>query len=68
MRAEQIALRERLEALQADNEALARLLNQQEQLVADARQWLARFEERHRQIQQAYTQLTGEILTATATP
>jgi hypothetical protein len=63
MRTEQAALRERLEMLQTENEALARLLNQQEQLVADARHWLAQFEQRHSQIQQAYTRLTGEVLT-----
>jgi septal ring factor EnvC (AmiA/AmiB activator) len=63
MRAEQAALREQLETLQTENEALARLLNQQEQLVADARHWLAQFEQRHSQIQQAYTRLTGEVLT-----
>jgi septal ring factor EnvC (AmiA/AmiB activator) len=68
MRAEQAALRERLQALQAENEALARLLNQQEQLVADARHWLTQFEQRHQQIQQTYTRLTGEILTATVSP
>lgn len=64
MRAEQAALREQLETLQTDNESLARLLNQQEQLVADARHWLAQFERRHMQIQQDYTRLTGEVLTA----
>lgn len=63
MRAEQAALREQLETLQTENEAQARLLNQQEQLVADARHWLAQFERRHIQIQQAYTRLTGEVLT-----
>jgi len=64
MRVEQTSLRERLETLQVGNEDLARLLNQQEQLVADARHWLAQFERRHLQIQQAYTHLTGEVLTA----
>ena len=63
MRAEQAALREQLDTLQTENEAMARLLNQQEQLVADARHWLAQFEQRHSQIQQAYTRLTGEALT-----
>ena len=63
MCAEQAALHEQLETLQTENEALARLLNQQEQLVADARHWLAQFEQRHLQIQQAYTRLTGEALT-----
>lgn len=64
VRADQAVLRERLETLQTENEALARLFNQQEQLVADARQWLAQFEQRHLRIQQAYTRLTGEVLTA----
>ena len=68
MRAEQAALRERLNALQTENEALARLLNQQEQLVADAHQWLAQFERRHSQIQQTYIRLTGEALIAAASP
>ena len=68
MRAEQVALRERLKALQVENEALARLLNQQEQLVADARHWLTQFEQRHRQIQQTYTRLTGEVLTTVVSP
>jgi hypothetical protein len=63
MRANQTMLCERSEALQTENEALARLLNQQEQLVADARHWLAQFEQRHLRIQQAYTRLTGEVLT-----
>lgn len=68
IQAEQAVLYERLKAFRAENEALARLLNQQEQLVADARQWLAEFEQRHRQIQQAYTRLTGEVLTTTVSP
>ena len=41
LRAEQQALRERLLAAQSENEALAQLLNQQEQLAADTRRWLA---------------------------
>lgn len=62
MSSEQLAMRLRLQALQNDNENLAKVLNQQEQLVADARRWLAEFERRHNLIQQSYTQLTGEIL------
>lgn len=65
MRVNQAALRERLEVLQTENEALARLANQQEQLVADSRQWLVQFEQRHLQIQQAYTRLTGDVLAVT---
>jgi len=67
MREEQMALREQLRALQADNEELAKLLNQLEQLDADARRWLAQFEQRHLLIQQTYARLTGEVL-ASPTP
>jgi hypothetical protein len=63
MKTDQTVLRERLESVQTENEALGRLVNQQEQLVADARRWLAQFEKRHRRIQRAYTRLTGEALT-----
>ena len=62
LRAEQAMLRERLSVLQTENEELARLLGQQEQLAADARHWLSQFEQRHRSIQQTYTRLTGETL------
>lgn len=60
--AEQTALREKLLALQADNEDLAKLLHQQEQLVADTRRWLTQFEQRHLLIQQTYTRITGDTL------
>lgn len=60
---EQDTLRERLYRLQAENEALAKLLAQQEQLAADARRWLAQFEKRHRSILRTYMHLTGEVLT-----
>ena len=62
MREEQEALRGRLRALQAENEELARLLNQLELLAADARGWLAQFEQRHTLIRETYTRLTGEVL------
>jgi hypothetical protein len=60
---EQSILQERLQRRQDENEELARLLRQQEQLVAESRRWLADFEKRHRQISQAYTRLTGDALT-----
>jgi hypothetical protein len=63
LRAEQAALYEKLRALQTGNEELAKLLHQQGQLVADARRWLAQFEQRHLLIQQAYTKIIGEALT-----
>ncbi|MCI0397010.1 MAG: hypothetical protein L0332_10295 [Chloroflexi bacterium] len=65
MQAEQAVLRERIEKLHQDNEELAGLLNQQEQLATEARRWLAEFEKRHSQIQETYTRLTGEVLTPT---
>ena len=60
---EQAVTRERLQKLQADNEELAKLLHQQEQLAVEARRWLADFQQRHENIQAIYTQLTGEVLT-----
>ena len=68
MRAEQSVLRERLLVAQKENEGLAQLLNQQEQLAADARRWLVQFEQRHRTIRQTYQRLTGESLTASTGP
>ena len=62
LREEQEALRGRLRALQAENEELARLLNQLELLAADARGWLAQFEQRHTLIRETYARLTGEVL------
>ncbi len=62
MNSEQTTMLLRLQSLQVDNENLAKVLNQQEQLVSDARKWLAEFERRHNLIQQSYTRLTGEIL------
>jgi hypothetical protein len=59
---EQKALNSRLKKIQKENEELAKLLFQQEQLVTDARNWLAQFEKRHRVIQSSYERLTGEKL------
>jgi len=61
MDVEQAAMRERLEIMQADNEELAA---QQEQLVVDARRWLADYTRRHKRIQQSYARLTNERLVA----
>ncbi|MGE0825234.1 MAG: hypothetical protein AB7G75_16460 [Candidatus Binatia bacterium] len=63
LRIEHAVLQEKLQTLQTDNEELAKLLHQQEQLVADARRWLTQFEQRHLLIRQAYTKITGETLT-----
>jgi hypothetical protein len=60
---EEVALKQaQAEKLQQDNVALARIISQQEQLIADARRWLAEFEHRHKMIRQSYTQLTGEVV------
>ena len=64
MEEEQSILKERLQKVQGDNEELAKLLYQQEQLAVEARRWLTEFQQRHQQIQATYTQLTGEVLTA----
>ena len=57
MRQEQQQLRQRLTQYQTESEALAQLLLQQEQLVADASRWLQEFDRRNQNIQQAYTHL-----------
>jgi len=43
---EQVKLEARLRQRQYENEALAKLLHQQEQLTAESRQWLRDFERR----------------------
>ena len=65
MEAEQAAMREQLQAMQDDNEELAKLFHQQEQLVVEARRWLADFQQRHQRIQTAYTRLTNDTLATT---
>lgn len=63
-RAEQTVLREQLLQAQSENEALAQLVNQQEQLATEAREWLLQFERRHEALLHAYTRLTGDIVSA----
>lgn len=60
---EQAELEARLQQRQFENEELARLLHQQEQLTAESRQWLRDFDRRQAQIRETYTRLTGEVLT-----
>lgn len=50
-------LRGQIAALQDDNEMLAQLLAQHEQLLAEGRQWLNHFEARHQTLQHHYQQL-----------
>lgn len=59
---EQVVLEARLQQRQQENEELAKLMHQQEQLTAESRQWLRDFDRRHAQIRKTYTRLTGEVL------
>lgn len=60
---EQAELEAKLQQRQLENEALAQLLHQQEQLTTESRQWLRDFDRRQAQIREQYTRLTGEALT-----
>lgn len=62
LRNEQTVLETRLQQRQQENEELAKLMQQQEQLTAESRQWLRDFDRRHAQIRKTYTRLTGEVL------
>ena len=60
---EQAELEARLQQRQHENEELAQLLHQQEQLTTESRQWLRDFDRRQAQIRETYSRLTGETLT-----
>lgn len=62
LRNEQTVVETRLQQRQQENEELAKLMQQQEQLTAESRQWLRDFDRRHAQIRKTYTRLTGEVL------
>ena len=66
MRAEQSALRQRVQASEAENEQLVLLAAQQEQWLADARRLLLDLQRRHQAIQKAYQHVTGEPLIESA--
>lgn len=51
-----------LNEIQTRNEALATLVQQHEQLLSEAKAWLATFEQRRLVLQERYTNLTGEAL------
>jgi len=61
----QIALEQQLQQRQQENEALALLLNQQQQLKTELRQWLVEFDQRQARIRETYTRLTGDVLPST---
>ena len=56
-------LRKKLKQRQAENEQLAQLLHQQEELLVDSRRWLTEFDKRQQQISHEFTRLTGDVLT-----
>ncbi len=62
MESENETTREQIDKLQNENVYLARIVIQQEQLVQDAKRWLAEFERRHSVLQRAYKQLANETL------
>lgn len=59
LRAEVGALEQELCEVQGENEELARLLAQQQNLAADARRFLAEFEQRRASILEAFARLAG---------
>ena len=61
IQAEQHQLQSQLVTLQNENADLAQLLRQQQQLVADARQWLMQFEQRHRAIRRLGSPTTSAV-------
>lgn len=63
---EQDALRRKLRRSQSENEQLAALIAQQEQILADARRTLKELQRRRQGIREAYFRVTGEALAPTA--
>lgn len=58
---EQASVQAQTESIQQENTELAQIISQQEQLIADARRWIAEFELRHSVIQHAFAQLTNKV-------
>ena len=56
-------MRRKLNETSEENRVLLTIIEQQKQLVADARHWLSEFESRHNAIRQTYQRVTGEPLT-----
>jgi septal ring factor EnvC (AmiA/AmiB activator) len=65
LRAEVGELEHELDTVQGENEELARLLAQQQTLAADARHFLAEFEQRRAAIVDALARFTGSPLPTT---
>jgi hypothetical protein len=62
--AEQAALRQQIQAGEAENEQLAALAVQMEQLLADGRRTLRDLQRRHQAIRAEYQRVTGKPLSA----
>jgi methylthioribose-1-phosphate isomerase len=63
---EQVVLRRKVRQSQTDDEQLAALVAQQEQILADARHTLKDLQRRRQMIRDAYLRVTGEMLAPTA--
>lgn len=61
LREEDALLQAQIEKRQQENMELAHIISQQEQLIADARRWIAEFERRHLSIQQSFAELTNKV-------
>ncbi len=64
LESEQAALQKTLGNHQLENNELVQLLNQQALLIADTKRWLKEFEQRYSVIQNSFTRLTKQSLTA----
>jgi len=62
LKREQDALRQGIRQSRVDNEQLAALVAQQEQILADARRTLKELQRRRQVIHEAYFRVTGEAL------
>lgn len=61
LREEDALMQAQTEKRHQENMELARIVSQQEQLIADAQRWIAEFEQRHLSIQQSFAQLTSKV-------
>jgi hypothetical protein len=62
MQAEQAALRQQIQASEAENEQLAALAVQMEQLLADGQRMLRDLQRRHQALRAEYQRVTGKPL------
>lgn len=60
LESERIALQENLGDIQAENNELVQLFNQQALLIADTKRWIREFEQRYSTIRTSYTRLTAK--------